>query len=229
MMSSEWTVQVQASDLRGRRAQWRPAVGLHTPPEGSEVALRTDTQRTEMFTRGSTVRSTIEFLRDLAPDDVDDILESLSAADRKTVRSAKDTDEVPYRVALALWRATDAALGRADPRWIDRSGSWAIEQAGMRLYSGLIRKPSPLEFLTQHISLFHLYYRPGDMVVVDQAPGRAVMRLVGFDPTDTLFCRRLSGGWIAALRIAGGRDVVAVHNRCSLEGDLFCEWELRWK
>ena len=183
----------------------------------------------EMFTRGSTVRSTIDFLQDLLPAGVDDVLNSLTAADRRTIKRVGDTDEIPYRVALALWRAVDRAIGRKDPHWIDRSGSWAIERAGMRLYSGLIKKPSPIEFLTQHISLFHLYYRPGDMVAVEQGVGRAVMRLVGFEPADTLFCRRLGGGWLAALRIAGGRDVTSIHNRCSLEGDPFCEWELCWK
>ena len=186
--------------------------------------------RSEMFTRGSTVRSTLDFLDELLPvADVEKILNRLAPTDRETVRAVGDTDEIPYRVALALWRAVDQTLGRDDPEWIDRSGSWAIERAGMRLYSGLIKKPTPIDFLTQHISLFHLYYRPGDMVVVEQSAGRAVMRLVGFEPTDPLFCHRLSGGWLAALRIAGGRDVTSIHNRCSLEGDPFCEWELRWR
>jgi hypothetical protein len=67
------------------------------------------------------------------------------------------------------------------------------------------------------------------MIVVEQSAGRAVTRLVGFQPQETLFCRRLNGGWLAALRIAGGRDVTAIHNRCALEGDAFCEWELRWR
>lgn len=187
-------------------------------------------ERAEMFTRGSTVRSTLEFLRELLPaSKVDDILGTLSAPDRRTMRTVADTDEIPYRVALALWRSVDEAIGRRDPHWVERSGSWAIERAGMRLYSGLIKKPSPIDFLTQHISLFHLYYRPGDMVVVDQGNGRAVMRLVGFEPNHTLFCRRLGGGWIASLQIAGGKDVTSIHNRCTMEGDAFCEWELRWR
>jgi hypothetical protein len=182
-----------------------------------------------MFTRASTVRSTLEFLGQTTPEVVGDVLAALPMADRKLVRSAGDTDEIPYRIALAVWRAADAVLREADAAWIERSGSWAIEQGGMRLYSGLIKKPSPQEFLTQQISLFHLYYRPGDMVAVDQGPKRAVMRLVGFEPGDTLFCRRLTGGWLAALRIAGGKDVTAAHDRCSLDGDAFCEWELRWR
>ena len=204
------------SELRRKRAEWRPAAA---PTES----------RGEMFTRASTVRSTLDFLDEVAPDTVNLVLAELSPADRKLVRASGDTDEIPYRVALSVWRAIDASLGRSDPKWIERSGTWAIEQAGMRLYSGLIKKPSPRDFLTQQISLFHLYYRPGDMLVVDEGSKRAVMRLVGFEPGDTLFCRRLTGGWLAALRIAGGKEVTALHNRCTLEGDAFCEWELRWR
>jgi hypothetical protein len=203
-------------ELRRQRAEWRPAT---TPAKA----------RGEMFTRASTVRSTLEFLEQTAPEQVGDVLATLPPADRKLIRSAGDTDEIPYRIALAVWRAADAVLRESDPKWIERSGSWAIEQGGMRLYSGLIKKPSPQEFLTQQISLFHLYYRPGDMIAVDQGPKRAVMRLLGFEPGDTLFCRRLTGGWVAALRIAGGKDVTAAHDRCSLVGDAFCEWELRWR
>jgi hypothetical protein len=206
----------QTIELRRQRAEWRPAATATSA-------------RGEMFTRASTVRSTLEFLGQTAPDVVGAVLATLPPADRKLVRSVGDTDEIPYRIALAVWRATHELLGRSDADWIERSGSWAIEQSGMRLYSGLIKKPSPQEFLTQQISHFHLYYRPGDMIVVDQSPKRAVMRLVGFEPGDRLFCRRLTGGWIAALRIAGGKAVTAAHNRCSMEGDAFCEWELRWR
>ena len=182
-----------------------------------------------MLARGSTISSTLEFLRELiGKEGVGSTVGALSASDRRLLNGLKDTDDVPYRTLLALWRAADEEIGESDPHWIERSGSWAIEQGGMRSYSGLIKKPSPLEFLTQQISLFHLYYRPGDMVVVEQGKGRAVVRLVDFQPADTLFCRRLSGGWVAALRITGGRNVECVHSRCSLEGDLFCEWELRW-
>lgn len=196
----------------------------------NKIRVRNTAQGTgEMFARGSTISSTLEFLRELTgKEGVSATLGELSPGDRRILSGLKDTDEVPYRALLSLWRAADGAIGGSDPHWIERSGSWAIEQGGMRLYSGLIKKPSPLEFLTQHISLFHLYYRPGDMVVVEQGKGRAVVRLVGFQPADTLFCRRLSGGWAAALRLAGGKDVVSVHSRCAMEGDLFCEWELRW-
>jgi hypothetical protein len=215
----------QTGDLRRRRASWRPNVGPRP-----EAHVRSTPEKGEMFARGSTARGTIEYLRERVDDRVADrVLEQLTPAERKQLTSARDTTELPYAMLVHLWHIVDAEIGKTHPQWIEASGAWAIEQTGMRLYSGLIKKPSPLEFLSQQTSLFHLYYRPGDMVLVEQSSGRAVVRLVGFDPADPLFCRRLSGGWPAALTIAGGRSVQCVHSRCSLEGDLFCEWELRWK
>lgn len=183
-----------------------------------------------MFARGSTARGTIEYLREcVGGHAVDAVLDELTPAERKQLTSARDTTELPYSMLLHLWRIVDAEIRETHPQWIEASGAWAIEQTGMRLYSGLIKKPTPLGFLTQQTSLFHLYYRPGDMVLVEESSRRAVVRLVGFEPGDTLFCRRLSGGWLAALKIAGGKSVQCAHSRCSLDGDLFCEWELHWK
>ena len=34
---------------------------------------------------------------------------------------------------------------------------------------------------------------------------------------------------IAVTEIAGGHDAHVTHARCVLEGDLFCEWDVRWK
>ncbi|HET7188002.1 MAG TPA: hypothetical protein VFI52_07595 [Gemmatimonadaceae bacterium] len=183
-----------------------------------------------LFTRGSTLRSTLEYLeRTLSLAEREAVLSRLTPAARTLVERAGVTDDVAYQVALDLWRSADVALAPKDPQWAEHAGAEAIRLRGMQLYSGLLLKPTPEDFLAQHISLFQRYYRPGDMKVAERAPGRAVARLVGFDPSDSLFCRRLSGGWLAAIEIAGGRDPVVHHARCVMEGDLFCEWEVRWK
>ena len=183
-----------------------------------------------LYTRGSTLRSTMEYLtRILGAEERVEVLGRLSAAYRETVETAAVTDDVPYDVALQLWRSADIALGAREPEWAEQAGAEAIRVRGMQLYSGLLKKPTPLEFVTQHISLFQRYYRPGDMKISDAAPGHARARLVGFEPQDRLFCRRLTGGWEAAVTIAGGRDAAVEHVRCTLEGDPFCEWEVRWK
>ena len=178
--------------------------------------------------KGSTLRSTLDFLAAEAAPAVEPILGSLSAEDRRAIAEAAPTDEVPLALLLRLWRAADGALAGERPGWIERSGAFAIESTGVQLYGGILRKASPREFLTQRVSLFKLYYQPGNMEVVEEAPGRAVLRLVGFDPGDTLFCRRQTGGLLRTIEMAGGREAAVRHVRCALEGDAFCEWELRW-
>jgi hypothetical protein len=182
------------------------------------------------FTRGSTLHSTLEYLDGvLSPAERDAVLDRLPAEARTLLDNAAVTDDVPYHVALSLWRSADLALRERDAQWAEHAGADAIRGRGMKLYGGLLQKPTPLDFVTQHISLFQRYYRPGDMKITERVAGRAIARLVGFEPGDRLFCRRLTGGWLAAIEIAGGHAAQATHARCVLEGDLFCEWDVRWR
>ncbi|HEX9894810.1 MAG TPA: hypothetical protein VGA78_12855 [Gemmatimonadales bacterium] len=188
------------------------------------------TRLTGPVAKGSTFVATLEFLREAGgPALHDRVLRGLGPADRKAIRGLTPTSEAPFPLLLRLWRSADAELASRDPGWIERAGAFSIASGGKRLYGGILQKESPLQFLTQSVSLFRLFYHPGDMEVVEEGPDRAVLRLVGFPPTDRLFCRRQTGGLQSALTIAGGSEPSVRHVRCELEGDAFCEWELRWR
>jgi hypothetical protein len=179
--------------------------------------------------RGSTAQATLEWVRQMhGVETLERILQALPPDARHPLSSVRTTDELPYELLVALWRAADRELGASHPRWMEEAGAFAIRSIGQRLYAGLLHKGSPLEFLTQSIFPIRLYYSPGDMVLVEAEPGRAVMRLVGFEVIDALFCRRQVGGITCAIELAGGKDVRVEHVRCSEEGDAFCEWEVRW-
>lgn len=180
--------------------------------------------------KGSALIATIDFIRAEKGEDVlASVLDRIPAGDRPRITSCKATDEVPLDLALVLWRAADEELRDAEPEWVERAGAFSIECPGVRMYSGILRKSSPTEFLTQRVSLFRLYYHPGNMQVVEEEEEHAVLRLVGFDQADPLFCRRQTGGLRRALTEAGGQEPRTSHVRCVAEGDAFCEWELRWR
>lgn len=180
--------------------------------------------------RGSTAQTTIEFIRrSHGSAVVESILAELDDEQRTELAAAGTTGHLAYELLLALWRAADARLGPAHPDWMEQAGAFAIASLGQQLYGGLLRKASPLEFVTQSVSLFRLYYSQGDMEAVEVEQERAVVRLVGFDALGPLFCRRQTGGLRSATELAGGRDVRVSHVRCSFEGDAFCEWELGWR
>ena len=183
----------------------------------------------EACTTGLALRNSLEHLRQVASDEERRaIMDALPAADRELLRAPGEHEEVPYAVTLRLWRSTDRVLGERDPQWMEKMGAAAVQAIDVQLGADLVRRDAPLGFLTRQIPLFRLYYRPGDMVLIDHGPGHAILRLVGFDAEDPLFCRRFTGAWDAAVRMNGGRDVSVRHLRCTCEGDMFCEWLLRW-
>jgi hypothetical protein len=183
--------------------------------------------------KGSTVQSTLAFVAATYGESVAaDVLRALAPADRAAVEALRSTDELPYALVVQVWDTVDRVLHAAQAdasTWAEQAGEASIGSYGVQLYGGILRKPSPLEFLTQSISLFRLYYQPGDMQVVESAPGRVVLRLVGFDPVSTIFCRRLVGGLRQAITLASGGSARVAHVRCAIEGDAFCEWELHWQ
>jgi hypothetical protein len=179
--------------------------------------------------KGSTLRSTLRYVEaEYGAAAADEVLERLPAGERGRIESAGPTDEIPVELLRVLWDAVEGAIGKRDPGWPEKSGAYSIQSMGVQLYGGILRKRDPLEFLSQPVSLFRLYYQPGNMEVVEAEPGRAVLRLVGF-PGDPVFCRRQTGGLLRAVELAGGAHPSVRHVRCSVEGDAFCEWELRWE
>lgn len=179
--------------------------------------------------RGSAVQATLSFLEGEGGQRlVQEVLGRMAPVEQRRIREVSRTDEAPYPLLVTLWRAADEVLGTIAPDWMERAGAWSIQSYGQQLYGGILRKASPQEFLTQSVSLFRLYYHPGDMEVVESLDGQAVLRLVGFEAIDRLFCRRQTGGLTRAIEIAGGTAARVRHVRCRLEGDAFCEWDLRW-
>lgn len=194
------------------------------------MAMVASVSRPGMTTKGSVIRATIGYLRDIHGGEIlERTLADLDPDTRTGCESVGVTDELPYAIACALWESAHRALGAPpDMKWMEAAGAYSIEQTGVQQYSGIVRKRSPSEFLTQSVSLFQLYYHPGDMQVVYEAPGCAVLRLVGFDAGTSLFCARQTGGLRGAILVARGGEPRVRHVRCEFEQDAYCEWELRW-
>ena len=182
-----------------------------------------------IYAKGAVLKATLDFIEhDAGSPALERVLDRLPPSTRDLARRAMPTDEVPLTAVLALWHAADEVLGASDATWMERAGAHSIDKLGVQLYGGILRKPTPREFLTQRVSLFRLFYHTGEMEVVEEESGRAVLRLVNFEEGDPLFCRRQTGGLRRALELAGGTAAVARHVRCEHEGDAFCEWDLRW-
>jgi hypothetical protein len=180
--------------------------------------------------KGAVVVATLDYLRTTHGNAaVDEILARLPASRRALVENASATSAIPLDDVYALWEAIDGRLRPDHPEWAEAAGAHSITSKGVQLYSGIVRKATPLDFLTQPVSLFRLFYDSGEMDVVERTGERAVVRLHGFADVNVLFCRRQTGGLRRAVELAGGTGASAQHVRCVAEGDAFCEWELKWR
>lgn len=180
--------------------------------------------------KGAPLVATLAYIGESAGSAVlQQVLDSFSEELRAQVAAVTPTSEIPFSLLREVWRAADVVMRPIDAAWMEKAGAYSIQSAGKQSYSGIIRKGTPAEFLNQPIKLFRLYYHSGDMHIIEQEYGRAVLRLVGFDEPDALFCDRQTGGLREAIAMAGGGEVSVRHVRCANEGDAFCEWELKWQ
>ena len=179
--------------------------------------------------KGSTVRGTYAFVESVSGiNGLNHVRTLLPPESRLVLDQVAPTAELPYTLLVMLWEAADTILGPDRPSWADDSGAFSIDSMGVQLYGGILRKTTPRAFLTQSISLFRLYYHPGDITVVEDGEARAMLRLVDFDPLTRLFCLRQTGGLRRAVELAGGESARVRHVRCCIDGDAFCEWQLEW-
>lgn len=180
--------------------------------------------------KGSALRATLGYVEaTYGQGTVQLVMQELRADQRSQVERTGATDQIPFQLLLDLWHTIDRVVEGRDPQWMEKAGAHSIESLGTQLYGGIVRKASPTQFLNQPIKLFRLYYHSGDMQIVQETTGRAVIRLVDFDEPDVLFCRRQTGGLRRALEIAGGKAARVKHVRCANQGDAFCEWEMVWE
>jgi hypothetical protein len=179
--------------------------------------------------KGAALRATLAYIETAAgADTLNAVMQRLPDDLRARIETVRPTDEIPFGLLLDVWRAADAVMRPLDADWMVEAGAHSIRSVGSDLYGGIIRKGTPADFLNQPVKLFRLYYHSGDMHIVEQQPGRAVLRMVGFDEPDALFCERQTGGLRIAIELAGGRGAAVRHVRCANQGDAFCEWEATW-
>ena len=77
-----------------------------------------------MMTRASTLRSTMEYVeREVDSRARAAILARLPAAELAIVEGAPEQEEVPYEIALHLWRAINATLAPRDAQWMEHMGA----------------------------------------------------------------------------------------------------------
>jgi len=96
------------------------------------------------------------------------------------------------------------------------------------VYAHLIREGDPAATLRRTTITWGLYHDTGKQEVVESGDNYIVTEISGFETPSRESCGTVKG-WNAELAVmAGGKNVMAVHKECVLDGASACRFEVTW-
>jgi len=184
-----------------------------------------------MEVKGTAVRSTPLFVRQRFNSRFDEWVDSLSPEARKVMLAKVSTsDWFPLKTAMIeptqkiceLFYEGDSA-GALDV------GRYSADYSLWGLYRLFVKIGSPAFLIKRATSVFSTYYRPCNMIVVEQTHLSALVRITEFANPDELVELRITGWMERALQISGSSNVQMKITKSLARGEDCTEIVAQWR
>ncbi len=130
---------------------------------------------------------------------------------------------------LMNWMKTaHRLLAPYDSRFYRKMGRFSADYTLNRFYRFLLALASTERVVRRATAIWHNYYRPGDMEIVELEPKRTHLRLVGFQHNSAEFCERVMGWMSRVVELTGGKNPILEHPVCIAKGNESCEYIGSW-
>jgi hypothetical protein len=180
-------------------------------------------------TKGTILRSLLKFVeKDLSPEQHAAALAALLPSDRELIvgRRILASDKVSEFVLNRLTVAAAKAKGETLDSFGRSAGRAELADA-VGVYRFLTVLLTPTALLHKASTLWSTVHSHGQLIVENETPGSARVRLTGF-PSEEAHCARLTGWFEGAGEMTGAKNTSALHAICMTRGGADCEWELSW-
>jgi hypothetical protein len=180
--------------------------------------------------KGTAVIASLRFVREqFGEEGLERVLAALPDEDR----SAFDANLLasswyPMPALLHFMEETQKQFEAQEPEVLRKMGRRSADYGLTTVYKIFFKVGSP-EFIVRKASrVFGSYYDTGEMVQVENAPGRAVVELKGFAGAPQ-YCARIFGWMERTMVLAGARNLKSSHSSCVHRGDQVCRFEGNWE
>jgi len=182
-----------------------------------------------MRVKGSALRARVEWARRLGPEPFARFAQGLSAPSRALVeRGVLVSAWYPFELFVELNQVLDRQHGKGDLALCRELGRFGCEVNLKTLYRLFFKLGSVHFILGRSAAAWRVNYDHGQMTVVSQSEGRALLRVTGVPAPHRAHCLSVLG-WISrACELSGGVLVEEIE-RCVLLGDPACEFEIAWR
>jgi hypothetical protein len=133
----------------------------------------------------------------------------------------------PMTLFLGFMREAEQQLSAKEPGVIRNMGAASAEYGIKGVYKIFFKIGSPEFIIGRAARVFASYYDTGRIEVVETAPGRAVLDLVGFEGAPQ-FCQRILGWMERTVQMAGAKNLRSDHPHCVHRGDQACRFAGLW-
>jgi len=180
-------------------------------------------------TKGAILKSLLKFVEsDLTPEQYRQAISSLPPDDQATIAArVLASAHVPETLLNRLTEVAAKAKGEELESFGRRAGMAEVADA-VGLYRFLIVVLTPNALLSKASNTWSSVHNTGQMLVEDQTPTSARIRLRNF-ASEPSHCARLTGWFVRLSEMTGAKDVRITHDQCVTRGASDCSWDLRWK
>ena len=184
-----------------------------------------------MRVKGAALRSSITYLREHFPAEIQQkVMESLQE-DQRTIlsRPILVSDWYDAELLYSFMHAV-AEVSVQDERVIFHAmGRQSCDDGLNTVYKLFFKIGSPAFIIKRAAQVWGNYYDEGKMEVLDSSSKFAHLRLLEQHLPNVAMCMRVTGWMERAVEFSGGRNVQLDHNTCAHRGDQFCEWRASWE
>jgi hypothetical protein len=184
-----------------------------------------------MEVKGTAVRSTPLFVRQRFNSRFDEWADSLSDRAR-TVMLARVSTSDWFDLQTAMIEPTQKICDlffEGDKAGALDVGRYSADYSLWGLYRLFIKIGSPSYLIKRATSVFSTYYRPCKMIVVEQTPLSALVRITEFEEPNELVELRIIGWMERALEISGSSKVEMKITKSLARGEDCTEIVAQWR
>jgi hypothetical protein len=179
--------------------------------------------------KGAVLKSRLAFVeRHSGKEGVQRVLDSLPAADQRTLCMLFTSNWYPFELGEALDQAIVQVIGGGDNEFFERLGEASAEGNLSGIHSGYLTKGDAHAFLAKAPSIYSLYYESGRREY--QLTGATEGVLTTFDATNFSApdCLTVIGWHRKALEMCGVPGPSIVEEECRAKGGAVCRYRVSW-
>jgi predicted hydrocarbon binding protein len=182
----------------------------------------------ETFMKGSTVISTLEFLRERGT--LQKVLANLQPPHEEYFTGrVLPSSLCPARTFSALLDQVCQVHGDDALATCYEIGRRIVNDGLQSVYQVFLRRGSPLWVLRRSPGLWRSYFKNSDIEILEAEGTHGTLKVVEKHHPSEADCETRRGGIAETLHLAGARQLEVVHSRCRARGDTECVFEIRWK